>query len=269
MGRFGVPEITFRRSNGRWQNDPDQIGHGYRLDLTDFACGWLPLCKRRKATGLAGSPTKNHRRRRFWSATVQADRPLAATPSGKPEGDTTIQAKLGNHLCAEAPVVVVVVPKRIRPPYPEADGDVQSENVALYQGSSPAFQSVPQGAVLLSTIYVHWLPITVEDQFQKPLDDLYAGVTVEEKLGLADRDINQKLDSSGGYRDPVGWYIEKGRAAKLSDEESQWTGSTNYLPMPAVDFRQDIPVKVAGHEVGPIKRRIILTPPRKVEIIWR
>ena len=27
----------------RWRNSPSQVGHGYRLDLETFDCGWLPL----------------------------------------------------------------------------------------------------------------------------------------------------------------------------------------------------------------------------------
>ncbi len=32
----------------RWRNDPSQVGHGYRLDLEKFGCGWLDLGKMRK-----------------------------------------------------------------------------------------------------------------------------------------------------------------------------------------------------------------------------
>jgi hypothetical protein len=164
----------------------------------------------------------------------------------------------------------VIVPKRIHRPYPQADGDVDPQNLVLDGSTSPAWWGLPANTVKLVTAWIHWLTVTVEDQFGTVLDDLYEGVEVQEKIGSsAWRSINQPLSADGTYQDPVGvnqWPAVSEVPAGGQAAQDWPTQPT--LTMQARRIPQRIGVKVGGHSIGTIRRTVIATPPNHVEVEW-
>jgi len=197
---------------------------------------------------------------------VKGTRP---TSSGIPNGDTTIEARIGGQTCAKIQAIVVV-PTKIHEPYPEADGDVAPQNLVLDASTSPAAWGLPPNAVQLVTAWIQWLTIGVEDQFGDDLDELYEGVDVQERVGGVWRSINQTLTGSGTYQDPV-FVFSKPAISQVptgSQAAQDWPTEPT-LTMVAFDGVQNIPVRVDGHPIGAIKlRRVIGTPPNHVEIDW-
>ena len=191
----------------------------------------------------------------------------SGTPAGFPNGDTAIEAVVDGHKCAEVPVVVLV-PEAIKEPFPEAVGNVQPENLVIDRTTSPASR-VRQNRAALVTAWFHWLTVTVEDQFGDVLDDLYQGVEVRERWSGIALEINQSLNATGTYQDPVGvvrtrqpWHVLANSQAAQDWPQAQT------LPMIAFRNKQRIRVWVGGHDVGTIRRDVIGTPPNHVEINW-
>ncbi len=125
----------------------------------------------------------------------------SATPANMPNGDTFVEARLGNQVLARANIVVVI-PTVISRPHPTFNGNVNGTNIIMDTNSSPAFFGVLLPTdVRLATTYITFLKITVDDQFGSPLDPIYAGTPVTEQGGFM---INQAMQANGTYQDPVG-----------------------------------------------------------------
>jgi hypothetical protein len=204
------------------------------------------------------------------------------TPSDKKGGDTQIVAKKDSTKVGEVNAIVKI-PKGIGRPHPQRITDAEQLVTASNQlgssTSSPAYVSdppLPAGDVHLWTVFCHYLTVPVDDQFEARLDDLYAGVKVEERdVNLPWTYINQDMTSAGTYSDPVGLLIPKSPgpadvAADSAAAEAWLTGATMAMPtLPS--FTQFIAVAVGGHLLAPSisNREVQGFPPDKVRIIWR
>ena len=178
---------------------------------------------------------------------------ISATPADEPKGDAWIEAAVDGRVCAKL-VTIVVVPKYIKKPFPQFEtAKSPTENVALNRSTSPAMINVKPPRTVAGTFYGTRLSITIQDQFNKDLDDLYKGAPVREAFvqGNAgapkikgDRPINVTLDASGTYKDPIGQFVKQG------------------FRVTGLNADQNIRVFVAGHSVDPIIRRHVrVTPP--------
>jgi len=194
-------------------------------------------------------------------------RAYSATPHQIPGGDTTIRALVKGQVCDEVPVIVVI-PRTIHEPFPQADGNVEPENLVLDRDSSPAWR-VRRDEVELVTAWFHWLTVTVEDQFGDVLDDIYDRAEVEERVSRVQFDINQQLRGDGTYLDPVGVVSRPPTSRVRADSEAanEWPDEET-LTMVASTQNQVIRVLVGGHEIGNIIRDVIATPPNHIRINW-
>jgi hypothetical protein len=180
----------------------------------------------------------------------------------------------------------VVIPRAIGVPHPTANGGVGPVNQLATAATSPAyFGTLSPGFVVLWTYWAQWLPIPVVDQFNKPLDSLYNGQPVEENSNGAWRPINQNV-GGGTYQDPVFVFQYKNNQANAyivpagSPEAVAWPGAPP-ASFPIVTSPQEIPVRVAGHELGRVEgttivwpataihnRTVISTAPNNVQVTW-
>jgi hypothetical protein len=194
----------------------------------------------------------------------------SATPSNKPNGDTTIEARVNGHTCAKAQAIVVV-PDRFRQPYPQADGNVDPENLVTDHSTSPAyFGALQANQVKLAICWIQWLTIGVNDQFNEPLDELYEGVDVEEKAGGTWHDINQDLTDSGTYEDPVFYFQQPADPVVNRDSERavDWPTDPTLAMGVGGSAIQIIPVRVGGHPIGSVNRKWTATPPKHFKVEW-
>ena len=170
----------------------------------------------------------------------------SATPASKPEGDAYVNALLGGKICSRLPVIVVV-PKKLRTPYPEADSAVTPYNMLADRTTSPAyFGTINANQVARVTVWEQRLTIGVNDQFNQPLDAMYEGAEVKEQVNGNWRSINQSLSASGTYEDPVGWIMSANPVLvpRNSDEAAAWPTEPTLTIPAAQNFIQNIPVTV-------------------------
>jgi len=206
---------------------------------------------------------------------------ISATPVTTPYGDTTIEAYKGtppNETVLGEVQVIVVTPTRIGRPHPEPDGVVVGKNVALDQYSSPSKTEIPDGKVLLVTMYAQWLDVPVWDQFGNMLASVYGepGNTapVPERITTEWTKINQNMKTDGTYLDPVSRYHPRAAnpiVTKNSPAHLAWISITD--PMRPLDKHEssfNLGIMVGGHELigGTGNRTIVTTPPSTVKIIW-
>lgn len=187
------------------------------------------------------------------------------------KGDATVTA---SHSGTDYTLAVsVIVPGQVATPHDTAGGGMVASNRVLDGTTSPAVPGLPAGTVVLATIYVKFLTITVNDQFNDPLGDLYAGASVSETAaGAGDVPINQNLTAAGTYSDPVGLagfppvrVVPAGSPAALA-----WPGAAP-APLPVTPtIRQDIAVQVDTFPLDPaiVNRQVTPTPPATVTIVW-
>jgi GT2 family glycosyltransferase len=194
------------------------------------------------------------------------------TPANKPNGDTTVDA-----LCDETVIAsvqaIVIIPKAIAKPYPQAAGALDPQNLGINRETSPAAYDVPPTKVRLITAWIQWLPIAVNDQFGIRLHNMYSGAKVEERADDGNwYTINQPMSSAGLYLDPVFAFEPRPNSDVLanSQDAQNWPlpPPPDPLPMVARSKIQDIPVRVAGHYIGTIVRQVTATPPNQVTIQW-
>ena len=191
-----------------------------------------------------------------------------ATPRDKPEGDTTIQAKRNDTVCGQVQAIVVK-PKRIRRHTQNTAGNVIPFNLAADGDTSPAHWGVPEGYVQLNTYWMHWLTITVLDQFDNVLDGVYAGAAVAED----GRPINQAMAGDGTFQDPVGhWEPRSPGPAQVRDDSADaanWPTQATMTMNPGRPHSLPQRVEVCGHIVlGMGHRLVIYTPPNYIEVVW-
>jgi hypothetical protein len=191
---------------------------------------------------------------------------IAGLTKSSSKGDSSIIAK---HNCglSVTQTVTVVVPAKVATPHDTTGGGLVVQNIAADASTSPAILGVPPGQVDLITLYARFLTITVHDQFDDALGDLYAGAPVSEYANIR---INQSLSATGTYLDPVGSFTEAGIVAKGSPAATAWPTQPN-LPMTAYNAVQNIPVQVDGFPLSPAiaGRQVSANPGTKtVTITW-
>jgi len=119
--------------------------------------------------------------------------------------------------------------------------------------TSPATIGLQPGQVALATIYVRFLTVTVHDQFDDSLGDIYVNAEVSEVAGDGNyHSINQPLSASGTYLDPVGPSIGIRYVAAGSSEANNWpSAAKNPAPSGCNAETADVPVKVDGFLLNP------------------
>lgn len=190
----------------------------------------------------------------------------SATPANMPNGDTRVEARLGNRVLATANVVVVI-PTAVGTPHPTFNGRVTGSNIIMDATTSPAFFGIlPAGEVKLATAYTTTLNVPVVDQFGTQLNAIYAGTAVTEQQGFA---INQNMQANGTYRDPVG-LLQIPRAntprerppGTANPQLAAHTGNpAPRFPPVARNFNQNKLVQVGGHMLNPavVNRQVTIT----------
>lgn len=220
---------------------------------------------------------------RSWTFTLVGEVATAATTPGgqipNPTRQVVLRDKATNAILLTAPVVVVI-PAAISAVHPQMDHVVTGVNRLLSLETSPVFvdELRPNNHFSKVTIYVHYLPILVVDQFGMPLDAVYSGAGVEEMKGGQNWvDINQPLRADGTYLDPVGSYsvLTKNRYVSADDTEGKmaWLQAR---PLPAIEKPaiQEYNIRIAGHilDTGIVNRTVTITPvdgsSAKVSIVW-
>lgn len=204
-------------------------------------------------------------------------RGTSATPSTKPTGDTTVEAKLDGHVCGSAQAVVIV-PDAICGPCPSSTSSssnpssdecppgsqVEAENKVLDSTTSPAyFGALGADQVKLATIWPVWVSVGVCDQFGDAVDGMYGGCCVEEFVGGKWHRINQAIDSGGKYLDPVGPFRQPSTAIvnRVSQAATDWPTDSPLSMLGDGCHPQDIPVRICGHEVGGMARQYCYRAP--------
>jgi len=284
---------------------PNPVVTGYRLD------GQMPRIKRRvtatvvpkeemdkvrfrifqwpkgKARAdLQTTPYEKDEEKGTWSFDVFGHGPIPGpTPAQKnnpykPAVDTWIQATLegsdpNNPTILGGAQVIVVIPKAIGLPHPQI-GAGQSAVTAVNHGAnaktSPAWPHPLTKKYLLWTYWAHWLAIPVVDQFNNPTDSIYQGLDVEEPNGSKWVPINQKLNATGSYSDPVFVYQYKGNSP--TPTEGNQAELDAWLQDPPAAFvieqydPQDLGVRVGGHVLGRmqmINNKPVYSPPNAIQ----
>jgi hypothetical protein len=189
-------------------------------------------------------------------------------------GDSFITAEFSNGTLfatlLEKPAFVAV-PSKVATPH-DTTGSLVIANRVLDASTSPAVPGLPANHVLLATIFVRFLTITVQDQCNNLIGDLYAGARVTETHETAMVDINQPLTASSTYSDPAGVMNDQGGAVVPRDDPAA-TGWPTWplLPMPALDVTQNVAVQVDGFALAPaiVGRRVVASPSANtVTITW-
>jgi hypothetical protein len=188
-------------------------------------------------------------------------------------GDSLITAEFSNGTLfatlLEKPVFVAV-PSKVATPH-DTIGTLVIANRVLDASTSPAIPvGLAANEVLLATIFVRFLTITVKDQCDSLIGDLYAGARVTESVGTAMVDINQPLTASSTYSDPAG-VINDGAVVERGSPEAVGWPTWPLPPMPALDITQNVAVQVDGFALVPaiVGRRVVATPSTNtVTITW-
>jgi hypothetical protein len=188
-------------------------------------------------------------------------------------GDASITAKYNSTRPIKTQQVSVVVPAKIATPH-DTTGNFVVANRALDSTTSPAIPLNTAPLYLLSdevylvTEYSRYLTITVKDQFDDLIGDIYEGAVISETIP-----INQTLTSSSTYLDPVGYLVEKPTSSIVKRNSS---AASNWLSAPQLQIpitgssTQNIDVRVDGFLLNPsiVNRIINVSPPSNVTITW-
>lgn len=113
------------------------------------------------------------------------------------EGDVTLEAS-GTTSGSGTKNITVVIPWRIRTPYPEFEGEVEPRVQVLDSTTSP---SAPdrQGRITYAILWGKELTVVVEDKWGNLIGELYEGSEITE----GNIPINQTLQADSTYTDPV------------------------------------------------------------------
>ncbi len=193
---------------------------------------------------------------------------VGVTPSDQ-RGDGSITASNSGVTFSQS--VSVIVPKKIAIPH-DTSGNLVIGNRALNKDTSPAIPDIPSSKVLLVTIYMRFLTITVTDQFDEAVGDLYLGAEITEIYpGQSEIAINQALTASSTYTDPVGRAEHNGEIVDAGSTRAQdWINDAQIPMRPCLSETQNITVRVDGNELNPsiANRHIDTCPPSSVVITW-
>ncbi|MGC8561376.1 MAG: hypothetical protein ACP5O1_11940 [Phycisphaerae bacterium] len=143
-------------------------------------------------------------------------------------------------------MVIVEIPKAIGK-HSGWTGAVAPADEPLNSTTSPAIFSVPATEEVLTATATHNLPVQVVDQFGNPLGAEYTGQVVSETLNGVTGSINQSLNGSGVYSDPVGVFAYS-QALPLGNPNNV---AYPQLPATVPASTENIPVIVAGYTLNP------------------
>jgi hypothetical protein len=203
---------------------------------------------------------------------------VVGTTKSDSRGDATITATYGD-MMTTAPVSVVV-PSKIATPHDTIGGGVVIEN-RVADATSPAALGLPSGKVALATFYMRFLTLTVHDQFDDSLGDVYLNAEVSELWEVDNQyhSINQPLSATGTYLDPVGRPIGTRIVDAGSSDANNWPSAAKIAAPSGCDAElSDIQVKVDGFSLNPaiVNRSITLcgdsssttAPPVQLNVLW-
>lgn len=189
-------------------------------------------------------------------------------------GDATITAKRSSSTL-DTKTVSVVVPSKVSN---QSVGSYWVQNLATDGNSSPATWGLSAGYVFLATWHCKTVTVTVHDQFDASIGDVYinAHITEDTQGPLQYQPINQSINSSSSYLDPVCRFLPsstvidpiirvEGNGAVIS----AWLADAHE---PLDSFSQNVnpPVKVDGFLLNPGlgTRRLQTAPPSSVNITF-
>jgi len=200
----------------------------------------------------------------YISFDVVGNSPSSNTSCG---GDSFIRAKRSGTVLVEKPTFISV-PSKTATPH-DTVGIYEASNRVLHAGTSPSIFDLGEGNVALYTIYVRKLTITVKDQCNNLIGDLYAGASITETIGASNVPINQALTSSSTYSDPVGLGIRHSVVPAGSTAATNWPNQP-LQPMVSSSASQFIAVQVDGFTLVPgiVDRSWTATPPNTLTITW-
>ena len=190
-------------------------------------------------------------------------------------GDASIIAKYNSTRTITTQQVSVVVPAKIATPH-DTTGSFVIANVALDSTTVPAiplFTSpffLQSDDVALVTLYARNLTITVKDQFDDLIGDIYEGSAITEYGTIS---INQNLTSSSTYIDSVSRYEEKRFmpvVKRNSSDAMNWHNEPKVPIQGTTSQTQNIDVRVDGFLLNPgiVSRVVNASSPNNVTITW-
>ena len=191
------------------------------------------------------------------------------------KGDSYIKAKyLGDDLPDTNKPVSVVVPSKIATPHDHTGTYVGATNMVLDGDSVPAIWGLNSNDVYLATAYCRNLTITVTDQFDALIGDVYLNAVITETdPGHPNQKINQSLTSSSTYTDAIcalsprsGTHI----VTRGSSAASSWP-TDPHEPMTYNIYVSDPGVQVDGFgDLDPgLEGRVVTdSPPNSIFISW-
>lgn len=179
--------------------------------------------------------------------------------------------------------ITASIPKLIALPKPSGKGRVTPINMALDANTSPRAGNVAAGRVILGTSYGFVFKVQILDQFGEALGPLYLDAKVSETIPsqkLYEGYINQVLDSSGCYSDPVGITVYRQYSQEFGGDEfgtlrhddplvKDWV-SQPPMPMPSQYYDEEsVDIFVDGFPISNSGiRKIRGIPPDTVVVEW-
>ena len=174
----------------------------------------------------------------------------------------------------------IVVPSKIATPHDMTGTYVGATNRVLDANTVPVIWGLNANDVILATTYCRNLTITVKDQYNALVGDVYPNAVITEDAGggLGNLPINQVLTTSSTYADanrifffrPGGPYNPKGIFTRGGPEASAWPLDPT-IPMTNQSPISNHPaVQVDGFSLNPGYggRTIITLPPNDIGISW-
>jgi hypothetical protein len=161
--------------------------------------------------------------------------------------------------------VTVVIPKQIGTPHDTVGGGVVVSHSVLDATTSPACPSAGPGQVCLAVTAFRRLTLTVWDQFQQPVGDVYVGAPVTETA----TSINQALGANSTYIDPTGVGAVVAIVPSNSPQAAAWPNA-NAPNLPAGNIDDSVAIEIDGFALNPaaVNRQAAFVPPNTLTITW-
>lgn len=185
------------------------------------------------------------------------------TPETAPKGDTVLVARKGNSQPYAKMRVVVIVPAKITGVTPLQGTIDRTKEVRDSDKSIPVYAAhrckFAPDIVKLYSAFTLMQSVSVVDQFNKPLDALYAHAEITENDG----DVMYQELGGGAYPDPFGFQIQKATVLRTSPSVAEFlTGTTDYgfrFQPQDIGVEDSFPaasiaVEVGGHALGNLTR---------------
>jgi hypothetical protein len=141
------------------------------------------------------------------------------------------------------------------------DKVVKGVNVTRSQDTPPPNLAIPKGQVGLTTSYGELVTMKVLDLFGKPLNPIYNGLDVQEKVGGNPQKSILVSITNGTYPDMVDWYATQAQGAKIVAQPNKEPGKTQiknwltkdkplaYQGGKSVQDFKPLFIYIAGHEL--------------------